>query len=231
MMSVLALVAAALLAFVALLPSSDARHGFALSSGELHVSGATNRRLRAFAVTQIAAPFVPRAGAGMPVRTLLVLQAARLGLEDDHMFAVNAARVDRVAFFGSNVPWRDSGNLGDGFKFSVEGRLSENAQDDPRAPPLGFAWLLQRASRFRIPCRSVKSTLRTPRTRSQEEYVCSGSWCRCVRSALRPRHYAETRARGRSSALPRLIGAAIPGALLTAARAARAGVVGALRAE
>ncbi len=35
--------------------------------------------------------------------------------------------------FGSTVPWRDAGNFGDGFQFSVEGRTRENGQDDPRA--------------------------------------------------------------------------------------------------
>ena len=40
--------------------------------------------------------------------------------------------VDGVAF-GSNGPWRDAGNFGDGFQFTVEGRTRENGQDDPRA--------------------------------------------------------------------------------------------------
>ena len=43
----LALVAAVLLAFVPRLPYADASHGFALSSGGLRITGATNRRLRA----------------------------------------------------------------------------------------------------------------------------------------------------------------------------------------
>jgi putative ABC transport system permease protein len=154
----LALIAAALLAFVPRLPSSDATHSFALSSAGLRISGGTNRRLRAFAVTQIAASFVLLAGAGMLVRTLLALQAARPGFETERVLAVNIPvmsygrtpeqirtfyrevqqrvtalpGVERVAF-GSTVPWRDAGNGGDGLKFSVEGRVSENAQDDPRA--------------------------------------------------------------------------------------------------
>src|SRR5207253_6297289 len=40
----LALIAAALLAFVPRLPASDATHGFALSSGGLRITGATSRR-------------------------------------------------------------------------------------------------------------------------------------------------------------------------------------------
>jgi predicted permease len=39
--------------------------------------------------------------------------------------------VERVAV-GSSVPWRDAGNLGPGFQFSVEGMARENGQDDPR---------------------------------------------------------------------------------------------------
>src|ERR1700738_4089394 len=51
----LALLAAVLLALVPRLPNADAKHGFALTSGGLRITGATNRRLRTFAVTQIAA--------------------------------------------------------------------------------------------------------------------------------------------------------------------------------
>src|SRR5262245_27292681 len=54
----LALVAAVLLAFVPKLPSADAAHGFGLSTGSTRTTPGTNRRLRVFAVTQIAASFV-----------------------------------------------------------------------------------------------------------------------------------------------------------------------------
>ena len=154
----LALAAAVLLAFVPRLPSADATHGFALSSGGLRITGATNRRLRAFAVTQIAASFLLLAGAGMVVRTLMALQAARPGFETQRVLAVNipvmsfgktpeeirnfyrevqrrvndVPGVERVAF-GSAVPWRDTGGGGDGFRFSVEGRTRENGVEDPRA--------------------------------------------------------------------------------------------------
>ncbi len=154
----LALLAAVPLAFVPRLPNADASHGFALSSGGLRITGATNRRLRMFAVTQIAASFVLLAGAGMLLNTLLALQAAKPGFETASVLAVNVPvssygrtpeqvrgfyreiqrrltslpGVERVAF-GSTVPWRDAGNFGDGFQFSVEGRTGENGQDDPRA--------------------------------------------------------------------------------------------------
>ena len=154
----LALLAAVLLAFVPRLPNVDGTHGFALTSGGLRITGATNRRLRMFAVTQIAASFVLLAGAGMLLNTLLALQAAKPGFETTNILAVNlpvssygrtpeqvrgfyrevqrkltaVPGVDRVAF-GSTVPWRDAGNFGDGFQFTVEGRTRENGQDDPRA--------------------------------------------------------------------------------------------------
>ena len=154
----LALAAAVLLAYVPRLPSTDSSHGFGLSSSGVRITGATSRRLRMFAVTQIAASFVLLAGAGMLLNTLLALQAAKPGFETRNILAVNlpvssygrtpdqvrgfyrevqrrlaeVPGVDRVAF-GSTVPWRDAGNFGDGFQFTVEGRTRENGQDDPRA--------------------------------------------------------------------------------------------------
>jgi len=154
----LALAAAVLLAFVPRLPSTDSSRGFALTSGGLRISGATGRRLRAFAVTQIALSFLLLAGAGMLVRTLLALQAARPGFETERVLAVNIPvvsygrtpeqilafyrevqrrvtaipGVERVAF-GSTVPWRDAGGFGAGFQFSIEGHTRENGADDPRA--------------------------------------------------------------------------------------------------
>jgi putative ABC transport system permease protein len=154
----LAIVAAVLLAFVPRLPSGDGSHGLALSSAGLRISSGTSRRLRAFAVTQIAASFLLLAGAGMLVRTLLALQAARPGFETQRVLAVNIPvisygrtpeqipsfyrevqrrvteipGVERVAF-GSTVPWRDTGGGGTGLLFSVEGRTREDGVEDPRA--------------------------------------------------------------------------------------------------
>src|SRR5262245_20272386 len=75
----LALAAAVLLAFVPRLPSADASHGIGLANGSARLTSGTNRRLRAFAVTQIAASFVLVAGAGMLVTTLLALQRQQTG--------------------------------------------------------------------------------------------------------------------------------------------------------
>ena len=164
----LALVAAVLLAFVPRLPSADASHGFGLSSGGLRITGATNRRLRAFAVTQIAASFVLLAGAGMLLRTLLALQATRPGFETASVLAVNVPvtsygrtpeqirgfyrevqrrvatvpGVERVAF-GSTVPWRDAGRTG---------RRLRSPSKDARAERRGRS-----ARRGSDPCRPVSS--------------------------------------------------------------------------
>ncbi len=85
---VLAIAAALLLAFVPRLPSSGASQGFGLSSGGVRITGSTARRLRAFAVIQIAASFVLLAGAGMLLRTLLALQATNPGFNTS-VLAVN----------------------------------------------------------------------------------------------------------------------------------------------
>ena len=153
----LAVVSAVLLAFVPRLPSSDGSHGFSLTSGSVRVSGGTTRRLRAFAVVQIAASFVLLAGAGMLLKTLLALQAAQTGF-DGRVLAINVPvmsygrtpdqifgfykevmrrvgelpSVDRVAV-GTVVPWRDAGSFGPGFQFSADGHVRESGEEDPRA--------------------------------------------------------------------------------------------------
>jgi len=153
----LAIAAAVLLAFVPRLPSAESSHGLGVSSGGLRITGATKRRLHVFAVIQIAASFVLLAGAGMLLRTLLSLQSATPGFEMRNVLAVNVPvvsfgrtqeqvrnfyrelqrrlvsvpGVERVAVGGS-VPWRDAGNFGSAWAFSVEGRTRENGQDDPR---------------------------------------------------------------------------------------------------
>jgi putative ABC transport system permease protein len=156
--AVLAVVAAVLLAFVPRLPSADTSHGFSLSSGSVRISGSTSRRLRIFAVTQIAASFVLLAGASMLLKTLLSLQAAQTGFDTRHVLALNVPvisygrtpeqvmafykesirriaelpGVDRVAI-GTAVPWRDAGIFGPGFQFSADGHVRAPGEDDPRA--------------------------------------------------------------------------------------------------
>jgi predicted permease len=151
----LALFASVLLAFVPRLPSAGAS---GLASGSLRITGSTSRRLRAFAVTQIAASFVLLAGAAMLLKTLLALQAADTGFDMRHVLAANVPvmsfgrsqeqvaqfyediirrvselpSVDAVAF-GSTAPWRDGANFGPGFQFSADGQVRGSGEEDPRA--------------------------------------------------------------------------------------------------
>jgi len=154
----LALAAAVLLAFVPRLPSAEATTGMGLSNGTVRVTSSTNRRLRLFAVTQIAASFVLLTGAGMLLKTLLALQATPAGFETRRVLAVNVPIVsysrppDQIAAFykevvrrigalpgvqqvavGTLVPWRDANTFGPGFQFSAEGYARAGGEEDPRA--------------------------------------------------------------------------------------------------
>jgi predicted permease len=154
----LAVIAAFLLAFVPRLPSAESSNGIGLSSGSVRITGSTSRRLRIFAVTQIAASFLLLAGASMLIKTLLDLQATQTGFDMHRVLAMNMPvmsygktpdqiinfyretirrinelpGVDRVAL-GTNIPWRDAGGFGPGFAFSGEGHVNGAHDEDPRA--------------------------------------------------------------------------------------------------
>src|ERR1700685_4268366 len=156
--ALLAVVAAVLLAFVPRLPSAETSNGLSLASGGVRITGSTGRRLRVFAVTQIAACFMLLAGAGMLLKTLLALQTVHTGFDTHNVLALNvpvvsygrtpdqilgfykeAMRqiaalpgVDRLAV-GTAVPWRDKGIFGPGFQFSAEGHVRANGEEDPHA--------------------------------------------------------------------------------------------------
>jgi len=156
--ALLAIVAAVLLAFVPRLPSADTSNGIGLASGSVRITGSTSRRLRVFAVTQIAASFMLLAGASMLVKTLLSLQAVQTGYDMRHVLAINVPvmrygrtpdqttafyrqaiervsalpGVDRVSV-GTVVPWRDAGSFGPGFQFSGEGHVKAQGEEDPHA--------------------------------------------------------------------------------------------------
>jgi len=153
---ILALTAAVLLAFVPRLPSAEASNGVGLSNGSVRMTSGTNRRLRLFAVTQIAASFVLLAGAGMLLTALIALQATRTGFDMRSVLALNVPvvsytrapseiaafykevmrritelpGVERVAV-GTVVPWRDEGFFA--AQLSAEGYVKPNGEDDPRA--------------------------------------------------------------------------------------------------
>jgi len=152
----LAVAAAVLLAFVPRLPSADASNGLGLSNGSVRITSGTNRRLRLFAITQIAASFILLAGAGMLLTTLFALQRAQTGFDTRNVLALNVPIVsysrkpDEIARFykevlrrvgevpgvervavGTAVPWRDAGFFA--AQFSVEGYAKANGEEDPRA--------------------------------------------------------------------------------------------------
>ncbi|MCU1381572.1 MAG: hypothetical protein JWL71_269 [Acidobacteria bacterium] len=152
----LALVSAVLLAFVPRLPSADGSNGLGLSNGSVRITSGTNRRLRLFAVTQIAASFVLLAGASTLITTLFALQRANPGINTRNVLAVHvpvnytrppeqtlplykeAIRriaqlpgVEQVAV-GTLVPWREAGAFF-AAQFMVEGYAKANGEDDPRA--------------------------------------------------------------------------------------------------
>lgn len=152
------MIAAVLLAYVPGLLSADSSHGFNLAATRLRITSSTSRRLRLFAVTQIAASFVLLAGASMLVKTLLALQAAQTSMDTRRVLAMNvpvvsygkesgqivnfyqeAIRqisalpgVDGVAL-GTTVPWRDAGSFGPGFQFSTDGHVPAPGEEGPRA--------------------------------------------------------------------------------------------------
>jgi predicted permease len=154
----LAIVAAILLAYVPRLPNSGAARAISLAAGSLRITGNTNRRLRIFAVTQIAASFVLLAGASMLLKTLLALQAAQTGVDTRHVLAINVPvmsygkKPDKILAFyndtlrrikelpgvdavstGMVVPWRDAGSFGPGFQFTADGYVRGPGEEDPRS--------------------------------------------------------------------------------------------------
>src|SRR5579863_10217891 len=154
----LAVISAILLAFVPRLPSANASQGSSLASGSARLTGGTSRRLRMFAITQIAASFILLAGASMLLKTLLAMQAAKTGLDTRHVLAINVPpisygktpqqvldfyketirRIEALpgvtkTAFGISVPWRDAGNFGPGLQFSGDGHVRAPGEEDPRA--------------------------------------------------------------------------------------------------
>jgi len=152
----LALLAAVVLAFVPRLPSGDPSKGMSLSTGTVRVTGGAARRLRAFAVTQIALSFVLLAGAAMLVKTLVSMQAIDTGIDTRRVLSLNVPvitygksdeqvvdfyreamrRVRQIpgvdgAALGILTPWREGGSLGPGLQFAAEGYAKASKEDDP----------------------------------------------------------------------------------------------------
>ena len=154
----LAIIAAILLAYVPRLPSANVSQSPGLAtSGGLRITGSTNRRLRAFAVVQIAASFMLLAGASMLLKTLIAMQTAQTGMDTRHVLAINVPvmnfqktpqqvvdfyketirRVDALpgvtkTAYGMAAPWRDAGQFGPGLQFSADGH-AHSIENDPHA--------------------------------------------------------------------------------------------------
>jgi putative ABC transport system permease protein len=152
----LAMLAAVLLAYVPHLPTANSTQTPGLASNSVRITGGTNRRLRMFAVVQIAASFLLLAGASVLLKTLITLQNARTGFDTRHVLAVNVPivvmgrthqqivdfhsevrhRIEALpgvnrAAFGLLAPWRD-GDFGPGLQFCADGHVHVPNQD-PRA--------------------------------------------------------------------------------------------------
>ncbi|HET9402359.1 MAG TPA: ADOP family duplicated permease [Candidatus Acidoferrales bacterium] len=156
--ALLAVSAAVLLAYVPHLPTANASQTPGLASGGVRITGSTNRRLRIFAIIQIAASFVLLAGASMLLKTLISMQNAQTGLDMRHVLAINVPAVSYgktpeqiiefyresmrrinalpgvdTSAFGLVVPWRDAGTFGPGLQFSADGHTRAPGEEDPRA--------------------------------------------------------------------------------------------------
>jgi putative ABC transport system permease protein len=151
----LALAAAVLLAYIPRLPSSSAPTGFGLASGSVRITRGTNRRLRAFATTQIAFSFALLAGAATLLLSLVALQSAGTGYNTRQVVVFDipapgpaidfstryqdvTRRISelpgvRGVALGSVVPWRDKGRMPGPYQFNVEGYTPADGEDNPYA--------------------------------------------------------------------------------------------------
>ena len=154
----LAMAAAVLLAYVPRLPSSNGATGLGITGGSVRITPGTNRRLRAFATTQIAFSFVLLAGAGMLVAALIALKTANTGFLTRQVLAFDifgppasqgpqeqapdlyrelTQRVGQLpgvdgVVGGMFVPWRDTGRWRP-IQFTVEGYTPADGEDNPYA--------------------------------------------------------------------------------------------------
>lgn len=156
----LALAAAVFLAYVPRLPSERAELSSSLMSGGTRSStGSSSKRLRVFAVMQIAASFVLLTGAAMLMRTLYTLENTPPPFDTSRVLAINLPvmtygrtqqqvqdfyrevqrRVSTLpgvarAATSFSVPWRDDQGLNIAFTFASPGAaVRKNGLEDWRA--------------------------------------------------------------------------------------------------
>jgi len=154
----LALAASVVLAYVPRLPSMNISHSFTLSGGGVRVTGASGRRLRIFAITQITASFLLLVGAGALMKTLYELEKTQAPFDTASVMAVNLPTMNfgktpaqvgdfyrdvlrRVSSLpgvehvseGFSVPWRDTREQQIQLQFAVDGAKRQNGLEDWRA--------------------------------------------------------------------------------------------------
>ncbi|MBV9144848.1 MAG: ABC transporter permease, partial [Acidobacteria bacterium] len=154
----LTVLAAALLAFVPRLPSSRSSQGLGLATASIRLTGSTNRKLKVFALVQIAACFVLVAASAATVKTLLSLETVKARFETRHVLAVNVPVMhdgrtpDQIVHYyeeamrqirqqpgvinvalSTAVPWRDRGQFA--LEFSTDGRVPGPDEKHPAAGP------------------------------------------------------------------------------------------------
>src|ERR1700729_2385446 len=148
----LALIAAFFLAFIPRLPSANAPQG-GLTGRGTRVAGGSSRRLRIFAVTQIAASFLLLAGACVLMKTLFVLEQTRPPFDSANVLALNLPMMSygktpqqvqefyrdveqRISALPGvehvsssfSVPWRDERELNISFTFAALGANGPDGQ-------------------------------------------------------------------------------------------------------
>jgi predicted permease len=162
----LAMSAAVLLAYVPRLPAMTASvspaagpTGFGLANGTVRVTPGTNRRLRLFAMTQIAFSFVLLAGASTLVAALIALQTSSTGFDTRRVLAIDLPMqslglggAEDIEFYkrvsqsigqlpgvegvalGNFAPWRDAGSMfSTGIQFTAEGYAPADGEENPSA--------------------------------------------------------------------------------------------------
>lgn len=149
----LAMAAAVFLALIPRLPSASGSKG-GLTGRGTRVAGGSSRRLRVFAVTQIAASFLLLAGACVLIKTLIVLEQTRPPFDSAKVLAINlpvmsygktpaqinefyrevkrrVSALPGVDHVGESfsVPWRDERQQGLSFTFAAQGTRRADGQD------------------------------------------------------------------------------------------------------
>jgi predicted permease len=153
----LALFAAILLAFVPRLPTWSGSQRFGQASLAARVTGTANRKLKVFAVVQIAASFILMSAAAVTVNTLLYLQSAQSGFDTHHVLSVDVPVVHNgrtpsqvVAYehemvrrirelpgvvnvsVAAAAPWRDAADYGS-MQFAPDGHPATAGEESPEA--------------------------------------------------------------------------------------------------